>query len=194
MTELSYAITYPSEDYDSGIYEMILKVYEHHVFYWKIIGEMRIEFSLTKSLNGHLELSQNGLVTQSIVSSVEKTSIDVKFHDPSHFLDNAEIRYFWFINTVNYGQTPTGHFEYDFKPGEHDIECSVIADFDNSTFNYFKSVKSAIFAKKVLSNKQKEIPNFLSRIQPVIVHILSFINCIFDNQTSNCVSPTTSDA
>ena len=34
--------------------------------------------SLTKELNGHLELSQNGLVTQSIVSSVKSTSIDVK--------------------------------------------------------------------------------------------------------------------
>jgi len=177
VTELSYAITYPSAEYESGNYEMFLTVYKFNVFYWKSIGEMRIEFSLTKSLNGHLELSQNGLVTQSIVSSVKKTSIDVKFHDPSNFLDNAEIRYFWFINAVNYGQTPTGHFEYDFKPGEYNIECSVIADFDNSTFKKNdgvsltydaihqnvtlkesldrpnNSVKMAIFAKKVISKQ-----------------------------------------
>ena len=69
-----------------------------------------------------------------------------------------------------------GHFEYDFKPGEYNIECSVIADFDNSTsskkgvsLSYDaihknvtlkegidrpnNSVKMAIFAKKVISKQ-----------------------------------------
>jgi len=176
VTEMSFAITYPSSEYDSGNYEMFLTIYEFNLFYWKSIAQSTIEFSLTKSLNGQLELSQNGLVTQSIVSSVKSTSIDVKFHDPSHYLDNADIRYFWFINEVNYGQTQTGHFEYDFKPGEYNIECSVIADFDNSTsskkgvsLSYDaihknvtlkegidrpnNSVKMAIFAKKVISKQ-----------------------------------------
>ena len=30
-----------------------------------------------------------------------------RFHDPEDFLKDARIHYFWFINTVNYGQTPT---------------------------------------------------------------------------------------
>ena len=42
-----------------------------------------------------------------IISSVKETEIDVVFHDPKGFLKDAVIHYFWFINTVNYGQTPT---------------------------------------------------------------------------------------
>ena len=64
-------------------------------------------FSITRELNGHLDVLQNGLVSQSIVSSVKETAIDVKFHDPSNFLKDAVLHYFWFINTVNYGQTQT---------------------------------------------------------------------------------------
>ena len=47
-------------------------------------------------------ISPNG-----IVSSVKTTVIDVKFHDPSNFLNDAVLHYFWFIDTVNYGQTQT---------------------------------------------------------------------------------------
>ena len=43
--------------------------------------------------------------TPCIVSSIKQTTIDVKFHDPENFLKDATIHYFWFINTVNYGQT-----------------------------------------------------------------------------------------
>ena len=42
-----------------------------------------------------------------IISSVKETEIDVVFHDPKGFLKDVVIHYFWFINTVNYGQTPT---------------------------------------------------------------------------------------
>ena len=38
---------------------------------------------------------------------MKETEIDVVFHDPKGFLKDAVIHYFWFINTVNYGQTPT---------------------------------------------------------------------------------------
>jgi len=176
VTKMNYTIVYPSSVYESSQYEMSLTIYEYNFIYWKIIGEAKVKFDLTKELNGHLELSQNGLVTQSIVSSVKSTSIDVKFHDPENFLKNAVIHYFWFINTVNYGQTPSGHFEYTFKdPGEYDVEVSVIAYFDNSSMARdavsllydtekglkFKdgtgtpnnSVKMAIFAKMVVSKQ-----------------------------------------
>ena len=66
-----------------------------------------VTYRLTRALNGHLEVTQNGLNTSTpcIVSSIELTKIDVKFHDPENFLKEATIHYFWFINTVNYGQT-----------------------------------------------------------------------------------------
>jgi len=182
VNKINYTIVYPSSEYHSNVYEMTLSIYEYDLFFWKNIGETTVKFHLTQELNGQLELSQNGQVTNSIVSSVKSTSIDVKFHDPSNFLKDADIRYFWFINTVNYGQTPTGHFEYNFtSPGEYDIEVSVIAYFDNSSLVHThrdavsllydankngnellvkdagsrpnSSVKMAIFTKKVISKQ-----------------------------------------
>ena len=66
-----------------------------------------LHFRLTRALNGHLEVTQNGLNTSTpcIVSSIKTSVIDVKFYDPENFLQDAVIHYFWFINTVNYGQT-----------------------------------------------------------------------------------------
>ena len=80
---------------------------------------------------------------------MKETEIDVVFHDPKGFLKDAVIHYFWFINTVNYGQTPTvrycisqcsgclrfyisqGHFEYNFtNPGDYDVEVTAIAYFN----------------------------------------------------------------
>ena len=90
-----------------------------------------------------------------IISSVKETEIDVVFHDPKGFLKDAVIHYFWFINTVNYGQTPTvsvvlqhccssvlsallrfhifqGRFEYNFTvPGDYDVEVTAIAYFNS---------------------------------------------------------------
>ena len=89
-----------------------------------------------------------------IISSVKETEIDVVFHDPKGLLNDAVIDYFWFINTVNYGQTPTvsvvlqhccssvlsallrfhifqGRFEYNFTvPGDYDVEVTAIAYFN----------------------------------------------------------------
>ena len=41
------------------------------------------------------------------VSNITDIFLCVRFHDPENFLKNAVIHYFWFINTVNYGQTPS---------------------------------------------------------------------------------------
>ena len=104
---------------------MTLTIYEYDFFYWRAVRKAQIEFrlgladfflsiylyfcffSITRELNGHLEVLQNGGISQSIVSSVKTTAINVKFHDPAHFLQDAVLHYFWFINTVNYGQTQT---------------------------------------------------------------------------------------
>merc|ERR1719356_1226398 len=160
---------------------MTLTIYENDFFYWRAVGKAQIEFSITRELNGHLDVLQNGLVSQSIVSSVKETAIDVKFHDPSNFLKDAVLHYFWFINTVNYGQTQTGHFEYNFtKPGDYDVEVTAIAYFNaepNSTLEQSslntvsrdmgselslregkherpsKGVKMAIFQKRIVSKE-----------------------------------------
>jgi len=135
-TNMNYTIVYPSSEYDTGTYEMTLTIFKFDLIYWVRVGRVQIKFELTRALNGHLEVTQNGLNTSTpcIVSSIKHTTIDVKFHDPENFLKEATIHYFWFINTVNYGQTTEGHFEYNFfDPGEYDVEVNVIAYFDNSS-------------------------------------------------------------
>merc|ERR1719495_2453383 len=102
---------------------------------------------------------------QSIVNSVNKTEIVIKFHDPSNFLKRASrIQYFWFIDTVNYGQTTEGVFSYDFSvPGDYLVESTVIADFNETRSTDLSSrdlphmkqrslgVKMGIFHKRVVS-------------------------------------------
>ena len=101
---------------------------------------------------------------------MKETEIDVVFHDPKGFLKDAVIHYFWFINTVNYGQTPTvrylifqcsgylifyicqGHFEYNFtNPGDYDVEVTAIAYFNaglvNPTIKPFICLHRIIFVQ-----------------------------------------------
>jgi hypothetical protein len=138
VTKMDYRITYPSSEYDSGTYDMTLTIYEFDYFFWRDIGKEQTKFRISRELNGHLEVHQVGLLEvppgqKSIINSVKETVIDVVFHDPTNFLKGAVIRYFWFINTVNYGQTTTGQFAYNFtKPGEYDVEVTAIADFNTS--------------------------------------------------------------
>jgi len=180
VTNINYTIVYPSADYDSGTYDMTLTIYEYDYFYWRAIGKAQIGFRITRELNGHLDVLQNSMISPNgIVSSVKTTVIDVKFHDPSNFLNDAVIHYFWFIDTVNYGQTQTGHFEYNFtKPGEHDVEVTAIAYFNSNDSRHTdavslsydiknrglevregkqkrptKNVKMAIFQKKIVSKE-----------------------------------------
>jgi len=182
VTNSNYTITYPSAEYDSQNYEMSLTIYEFDFFYWREVGKDKVRFSITKELNGHLEVMQNygrqeTQSGESIISSVKETEINVMFHDPSNFLKDAVVHYFWFINTVNYGQTPTGHFEYNFTtPGEYDVEVTAIAYFtalpnttDSVSLSYdadsravlragkkerpSKGVKMAIFQKRIVSKQ-----------------------------------------
>lgn len=177
-TNMNYTIVYPSSKYNTGTYEMTLTIFKFDLIYWIRVGRVQIKFELTRELNGHLEVTQNGLNTSTpcIVSSIKSTNIEVKFHDPENFLKDATIHYFWFINTVNYGQTTEGHFEYNFvDPGDYDVEVNVIAYFDNSSTQESVSllydtdkkglklrdedsrpndkVKMAIFQKKITSKQ-----------------------------------------
>jgi len=132
---MDYVITYPSSDYDSGTYEMVLTVYEFDYFFWREVGKASTEFRITRELNGKLEVLQGdeSAISNGIISSFKDTKVEVVFHDPSNFLKDAVIRYFWFINAVNFGQTLVGEFFYNFStPGTYDVEVTAIADFNNS--------------------------------------------------------------
>ena len=65
---------------------------------------------------------------------MNETTIEVDFWDPSHYLANATIHYFWFINTVNYGQTQVGKFVYNFsQPMKYTVEVTAIAYFNTNS-------------------------------------------------------------
>jgi len=137
ISQISYVITYPSSEYDSGIYEMVLTIYEFDYFFWRDIGKANTKFRITRELNGRLDVEQDPAtgIEGGIINSELETKISVDFHDPSGFLDDATIKYFWFINTVNYGQTTKGEFLRNFtEPGEYDVEVTAIADFKNSSY------------------------------------------------------------
>jgi len=200
VANTSYQIVYTSKEYDAATYEMTLTIYVFEYFYWKEVGKAQVEFTITQELNGALQVLQNGQETQSIVSSVLSTNINVQFHDPSNFLRDATIHYFWFINTVNYGQTLTGHFAYNFtEPGEYNVDVSVIASFDNSSASQDvslsydstglavregrnkrpnKGVKMAIFQKKIVS--KRPIGNMSVKGEVLLKHGTLFdinVNC-----------------
>lgn len=161
VLNLNYTIVYPSSEYDSNSYEMSLTIYEYEFFYWNEIGKDKIRFSITRDLNGDLVVLQNKgrqetQSGESIISSVKETEIEVVFHDPMHFLDSAVIRYFWFINAVNYGQTQKGHFEYNFtNPGEYDVEVTAIADFNTNS-----SLTAVSDAVRLLYDAESRVLNF----------------------------------
>jgi len=143
VTERKYTLVYPAHRYEAGTYEMTLTIYEYFGYiYWREVGKHQITFKITSELNGKLEVTQGKVITETsdgtaIVSSMKETRMNVMFHDPSNYLKIATIHYFWFINTVNYGQTNTGVFTYNFtSPGTYNVEVTTIAYFNNSTRYY----------------------------------------------------------
>ena len=54
------------------------------------------------------------LMTTKQVSTKNKTVATLKLSDPTDFLRNASLSYFWFVNDTNFGVTVDPHFEYQF--------------------------------------------------------------------------------
>ncbi len=49
------------------------------------------------------------------VSTSNTTIATVKLKDPTNFLENATLSYYWFVNDTSYGQTVVPSFSYKFK-------------------------------------------------------------------------------
>jgi len=170
----NYTVTFPSNQYGAWEYEMSLTIYKFVVFWWREVGRQIVVFNVTAVPNGRLEVTQNGhqsetLKWHSIVSSVKNTKVSVEFWDPSHFLATArKIVYFWFVDSVPFGQTTEASFLYNFStPGEHEVEVTVVAYF-NTTANKSSTTstsnplpirktkeddgaRSVVFLKKIVS-------------------------------------------
>jgi len=166
----NYTITYPAAEYDETRYSMKLSIFKSMEYYWDRVVSETIEFDLKRTLSGKLLVRQAGkqseaMSGQSIVNSINKTEIVIEFHDPSNFLKKASrIQYFWFIDTVNYGQTNQPVFNYNFSTaGDYLVESTVIADFNATGRSTLSAkdmphlqqrslgVKMGIFHKRVVS-------------------------------------------
>ena len=87
----------------------IFKLVRQSDNYWK---------KQTETLNGRIIAVQNKSrsLDPHYVSTGEETHVMVKFHDPEHFLNQAQdITYYWFVNEVNYGITKEPLFKYNFN-------------------------------------------------------------------------------
>jgi len=180
-TKLNFTVVYPSSKYGQTVqtqYTMKLTIYKNIFYYWKNIIHKTIDFNLTSTLQGRLLVKQGGTQQEdmsghSIVNSVNKTEIEVYFHDPSDFLKSAsKIQYFWYIDAVYSGQTNKGVFPKNFStPGNFQVETIIIADFNNSHREHNistaswslieqrdKGVKTGLFHKRVIS--KDPISNF----------------------------------
>ncbi|XP_023346843.1 uncharacterized protein LOC111715712 [Eurytemora carolleeae] len=167
----NFTVTYPTDQYDQMKSTMKLVLFKFNIFYWETEAIANVHFEVTRSLSGRLLVKQNGQQSESmdgnsVINSLSNTEIVIDFHDPSNFLEKAsQIKYFWFIDTVLYGQTNKGVFSYNFStPGEYEVETNVIADFNSSSRNHSlasvnrkvfdqrgEGVKMGIFQKKIVS-------------------------------------------
>ena len=124
---MTYQLVYGSENYESRTYEMTLVVFQEDlIFFWKEIARKTIPFKITTQLNGHLQVVTP--YKNNLVDTKAKTEIRTELYDPHGYLEKADIKYFWFINDTNFGQTNNNSFFETFKlPGETFVEVTVMA-------------------------------------------------------------------
>ncbi len=108
-TRDNYTVTYSSKEYEEREYIMTVRVYTKIAFFREELAASSLKYSITKTLNGRLQIVQKGS-RDHIVSSDKETELKVRLHDPSGFLNDAVIQYFWFINDTNYGPSDKDSF------------------------------------------------------------------------------------
>lgn len=95
-------------------------------------------YNSTETLNGHivaLQSNSSERMAPYFVSTGEETQLVVKFHDPEHFLSQAQdIVYYWFVDDVNYGTTKTPVLKFNFTDvRNHSVTVDVYATFAEPT-------------------------------------------------------------
>ncbi|XP_046442147.1 uncharacterized protein LOC124192721 [Daphnia pulex] len=101
-------------------------------------GSAATTFELTETLNGHIAAVQKNSsqhLSPHFVSTGEETQLVVKFHDPEHFLNQAQdLIFYWFVNDVNYGTTKTPVLKFNFtEVKNHTVMVDVYATFAEPT-------------------------------------------------------------
>ena len=91
-----------------------------------------------ETLNGHIAAVQKNSsqhLSPHFVSTGEETQLVVKFHDPEHFLNQAQdLIFYWFVNDVNYGTTKTPVLKFNFtEVKNHTVMVDVYATFAEPT-------------------------------------------------------------
>jgi len=124
-------ITYASKNkYEEREYQTTVRVYYDNIFGMRDkMAENTIAYKVTKNLNGKLVFKQNGRRNGSdVIKSTQDTELSIQFHDPSHFLDDAVLTFYWFVNDTNYGPSTNNSFHFKFHPpGHYTVETIVMA-------------------------------------------------------------------
>lgn len=95
-------------------------------------------FAFVEMLNGRIVPLQNSSsqhIAPHFVSTGEETQLVVDFHDPEHFLNQAQdITFYWSVNEVNYGSTKVPVFKYTFtEVKKYFVDVVVSAKFAEPT-------------------------------------------------------------
>jgi len=140
-TNVVWNVTYGSKwNYEEREYRMNGRVYVDTFFGRDKIAENHVKYKVTRNLNGVLIYNQNGTVADKTIKSTNLTEFKVNFHDPSNFLKNASMTYYWFINETNFGPSNDNLFNYTFKvPNYYTIEAIVLAQISGEPLNLLKS-------------------------------------------------------
>ena len=140
-TNVMWNVTYGSKwNYEEREYRMNGRVYVDTFFGRDKIAENHVKYKVTRNLNGVLGFHQNGTVADKTIKSTNLTEFTVDFHDPSNFLKNASMTYYWFINETNFGPSNDNLFNYTFKvPNYYTIEAIVLAQISGEPLNLLKS-------------------------------------------------------
>ncbi|CAH0545871.1 unnamed protein product [Brassicogethes aeneus] len=127
---IKYDETYPVGDYEM---KLLVKTCVLEIICYEF-GTATLEFRITETLNGGIEIRQgNETRLDKYVSSEELTKhkINLSATDQDFVKNATRILTYWFVDCVYYGFSESFDFNFNFtKPGEeHVVEALVTVDF-----------------------------------------------------------------
>lgn len=131
----SWTVSYPRADCPPGVYVMQVIVKNYWFFVPVEITSLRINFELTSTLGGSLNLIQNNTVrsqyvsnTTTVLHKVQLSSSDMEYLNTTA----TQILSYWFVDCVYYGITQNMEFlmNYANVDDSHVVEAFIIPNFD----------------------------------------------------------------
>ncbi|KAG8223481.1 hypothetical protein J437_LFUL001975 [Ladona fulva] len=128
-------VSYPASDgYVPGRYEVEVSV-EKWVFVYWVITSKRVEFEVTATLNGGLNVMQSGkTVAGPFISNAEGVKHEVVLSSPDfEYISRApQVYSFWYVDCVYYGFSEGYDFTFNYPLEEktHNVEAFMMVSFE----------------------------------------------------------------